>query len=143
MVLQRYTIRSDQVVVGGEATLSVVDLPSGQVEKRIELCNDPRVSVYAIAALPEGTTPLPGLFFSGSARDFGFRRLDRAHGPKPLVPDWFFVRFGQFIGVLVLIELTDPPVFCLLRLRLHSFGRVTCSAGLPLGAQPIEYAACL
>lgn len=49
----------ERLVVGGDAALSVVDLASGQVEKRIALCDDPRVSVYAIAELPGGTAPLP------------------------------------------------------------------------------------
>ena len=52
-------LSAEQVVVGGGASLSVIDLPSGDVRKCVTLCDDPRVSVYAIVTLPEGTAHLP------------------------------------------------------------------------------------
>ena len=54
-----HPISAREVLVGSQTVLYAVDLHSGETAWHIELCDDPRVSVYAIAGLPPRTQPLP------------------------------------------------------------------------------------
>lgn len=55
-----HPISEQQLLVGSQTMLYAVDLHSGETMWSINLCDDPRVSVYAITGLPPRTQPLPG-----------------------------------------------------------------------------------
>jgi hypothetical protein len=52
-------VSEQTVVAGSQHTLHEVNLASGEVRRAVQLCDDPRVSIYDIHALPGTVDALP------------------------------------------------------------------------------------